>query len=81
MPYALHTLHLWNRPWTPADRELERVMSSYWANFARTGNPNGSGLPKWPSYNETTQSVQELDDRVAANPGLYAGEIAFLQQR
>jgi len=54
-------------------------MSSYWANFARTGNPNGSGLPKWPSYNETTQSVQELGDQVAANPGLYSREIAFLQ--
>lgn len=31
--------------------ELAKTMSTVWANFARTGNPNGEGVPEWPPYN------------------------------
>jgi para-nitrobenzyl esterase len=37
-------------PWPEEDRALARMMSTYWANFAKTGDPNGPGLPKWPVY-------------------------------
>jgi para-nitrobenzyl esterase len=37
-------------PWRPEDRALSEQMQKYWANFARSGDPNGSGLPKWPVY-------------------------------
>lgn len=47
--YALHTLNLWNRPWTATDRKVEELMSSYWANFAANGDPNAAGLPEWPA--------------------------------
>jgi para-nitrobenzyl esterase len=36
--------------WRPSDRQLSAEMQKYWANFARSGNPNGSGLAKWPPY-------------------------------
>ncbi len=33
-----------------SDVALSDAMSSYWTNFAKTGNPNGAGLPGWPVY-------------------------------
>ncbi len=50
VPYAFNNLQFVNRPWKEEDRALADIMSSYWANFARTGNPNWKGLPVWEVY-------------------------------
>jgi para-nitrobenzyl esterase len=64
--YALHSLHLWNRPWTEADRKLQDIMSGYWANFAATGDPNGKGLPPWNAFDSNANSIMEFDEKETA---------------
>jgi len=39
--------------WTQEDRNVSVMMQKYWSNFAKSGNPDGAGLPVWPPYNAT----------------------------
>lgn len=39
--------------WTPEDRAVSRLAQDYFANFIKTGNPNGAGLPRWPALPAT----------------------------
>jgi para-nitrobenzyl esterase len=43
-----------------ADYRLRDQMSSYWLNFVRTGDPNGSGLPRWPTVAQAGEHVMEF---------------------
>ena len=62
VPYAYNNLHtVNNRPFTKADFELADQMSSYWSNFAKTGNPNGAALLNWPVYTKETKQIIQLD--------------------
>ena len=59
--YVMDDLKFLNRPWEPDDQPLATLMSSYWVNFMKTGNPNGQGLPEWPKYDNTTQQAMVFD--------------------
>ena len=66
IPYMFNNLASGPIPWTDTDRQLADTMSSYWVNFARTGDPNGPGLPTWPAYADAaTGKAQVLGDTVA----------------
>jgi para-nitrobenzyl esterase len=52
------------------DRKLSETMSSYWVNFAKSGNPNGNGLYKWPAYTKDNDMHLELGDEVKTGTGL-----------
>ena len=42
---------------TPEEQKLAQIINSYWANFAKTGNPNGEGLASWPQYNTKSEEI------------------------
>ncbi len=45
----------------PEDFKISDLMSSYWVNFAKTGDPNGSGLPAWPAFSPSAQNAMIFD--------------------
>jgi para-nitrobenzyl esterase len=47
-------------PPTDQDKEVARMMNTYWVNFARTGNPNGKGVPQWPVYNIKKNEILDI---------------------
>lgn len=76
--YVFGTLN--TRPgavWRPEDRELSNQMMDYWTNFARTGNPNGPGLPNWPRFDKTGQ-ILRLTEPVMTKPDTTEDRYAFL---
>ena len=52
--------------WRPSDYELSETLIDFWTNFAKTGDPNGEGLPVWPAYDPETPEVMSFADPVQA---------------
>jgi para-nitrobenzyl esterase len=63
---------------TPAEEALSAQMVGYWTNFAKTGDPNGPGLPAWPSYDASTERTLTLDDPIGIVDGYHTEQCAFL---
>jgi para-nitrobenzyl esterase len=65
---------------TEADRAMAAAASGYWVNFAKTGDPNGAGLPSWPRHapgsaqllNFTNEGVRVTDDPRRARLDLWS---------
>jgi para-nitrobenzyl esterase len=64
--------------WRPEDRKLSDQMGQFWTNFARTGDPNGGDLPKWPTYGPTEWQVMHLDANSEAKPDANRPRYLFL---
>jgi para-nitrobenzyl esterase len=67
--FVFQTLDSKNLPWTADDKKLSDQISSYWTNFAKTGNPNGDALAQWPAYTKADgYQVMHLRDESDSAP-------------
>jgi para-nitrobenzyl esterase len=67
--------------WRPEDYKLSELIQMYWTNFAKSGNPNSSGLPNWPTYNaKGGWQVMHLDQPSLARPDALRDRYLFLQK-
>jgi len=75
--------NLWARPaagWSEADYKLSDMMQGYWINFAKTGDPNGPGLPQWPRYDSADSwQVMHLDVEPVASADTTRARYEFLR--
>ncbi|UPL50042.1 carboxylesterase/lipase family protein [Hymenobacter sublimis] len=68
--------------WTPEDYNVSQTMQSYFANFIKTGNPNGKGLPTWPALSKGPGGqVLRLDVQTKAEPDQTRPRYLLLDQQ
>ena len=81
IPYVFQTFDAYKHwPWQPWDRELSDAMSSYWVNFAWSGDPNGANIPAWPSFNARREGISFAGD-ISVAPVADSARLAFWENR
>ncbi len=50
-------------PYTDVDRRITTELQTYWTNFAKAGNPNGAGMPKWEKFDTQRRAMLEFTDQ------------------
>ena len=67
--------------WQPEDFKVSEVMQGYFANFIKTGNPNGIGLPEWPaSGGSKPVTVMHIDVNTRAEPEKNRQHYLFMEE-
>jgi len=80
VPYAFANLRKLPRPWEDSDRRLSETLAAYWVQFARTGDPNGPGLPPWPAFDAQQPRMMELGSTVGSRAMLEPRYVEFFER-
>jgi len=78
--YVIGNFHLASFTPEPEDERLTETMSGYWVNFAKTGDPNGDGLPEWPAYNAEEEAFMEFGDTIRPGNHLLEKRCDFFER-
>jgi para-nitrobenzyl esterase len=65
--------------WTPDDDKVSETMEAYFANFIKTGNPNGQGLPSWTPMQAGRSQVMVIDVNTHSEAERNAERYKFLE--
>ncbi len=68
VPYVFQTLDRGDKNLDQADFALSDIVSTYWTNFAKYGDPNGDGVPTWPEYTLDNRKVMYFNDTATVAP-------------
>jgi para-nitrobenzyl esterase len=71
---------VWPFPWEDTDKKLSDAITSYWVNFAATGNPNGGTLVKWPVYSAKDDQALEFGDQIAVTSEVNKAGLDFFDR-
>ena len=67
--------------WTPDDYKVSKTMQEYFANFVKTLNPNGPGLPEWPAISAGNVQYLNIDVNTRVEPEKNRGRYLFMDQQ
>ncbi len=68
LPYVFGHLEYLDWPWGEYDLALRDAVSSFWVNFARTGDPNSGELPQWTAFDPAQPSAMRFGERIGMGP-------------
>ncbi|KAJ5927882.1 carboxylesterase [Penicillium verhagenii] len=78
--YVLNNLYGTDKPWTAEDYKIAHRMNDYWANFIKTGNPNGEDtVVQWPAV-DTKRLVQHVGDGWGQIPIAWSKKVALYKE-
>jgi para-nitrobenzyl esterase len=78
--YVFGNLDLFGAQPTQDDRDFSDFMATVWTQFAKTGSPNGLGLPEWPAYSSDTEAYIELGKNTGKNAELRVGRMDLIRR-
>jgi len=80
IPYVFNHITPEASQYEEIDRTLSRLVAGAWVQFAKTGNPNGTGLPQWPQYRAPGYRLLEYGNEVGVQSNAMSSTIDFFRQ-